>query len=447
MPPPDLSSRPAGAAVPARPAPVASALPTAAPSPRSPGAVTASKSSEGEAARAGMFSALALYPVYRRLWFGSQGASLAQWMQHVGLGWLALTLTNSESFVGLVAFTAGLPFLVVSVPVGALIDRVDRRRLMLACQGCAAVLAILVATDVILGWVEPWHLVAAAALNGTFQATLAPTQQSLVPSLVPREALTNAIGLNSAGQNMTRVVGPSLAGILIGVFGVGAAFVLQAAALVGAFALVLGIRVPPRTPSAGSRGVFDGVRLIARRPDLRGLFLLACIPTFFVFPYVSFLAVFARDILRIGPGGLGLLMAASGSGAVMGSLWVASRRTMVGAGRRLIAMTVAYGGIVIAIALSRTVVLSLPLLVCAGFFGASYMSANNALLQMRVDDHVRGRVISAYLLTQGLMPLGAMPMGLLADRAGAPMAVAAGAIVSSTLAAFLGIRSRELREL
>lgn len=395
-----------------------------------------------------MFSALVRYPTYRRLWLGSQGAALAQWMQQIALGWLALTLTDSASFVGLVAFMAGLPFLVVSIPAGVLIDRLDRRRLMLACQGTAAAVAVLVAVDVIAGRVAPWHLIVAAFLNGSFQAVLTPTQQSLVPSLVPREALHQAIGLNSAGQHLARVLGPSLAGVLIGVFGVGTAFLLQAAALAGAFVLVLGIRIPDRLPSpTGGRSVFEGVRLIARRPDLRGLFLLACLPTFFVFPYVSFLSVFARDILQIGPGGLGLLLAASGSGAVGGSLFVASRRSMVGAGRLLILMTVAYGAFVVGIALSRSVYLTLPLLVCAGIFGASYMSANNALLQLRVEDDVRGRVMSAYLLNMGLMPLGAMPMGLVADHFGAPTAVVGGAVISSVLAAVLGLRSRELREM
>ncbi len=404
----------------------------------------------GDSVRSGMFSALVRYPTYRRLWFGSQAASLGQWMQQVGLGWLAYSITDSEFVLGLVGLMAGLPFLVVSIPGGLLIDRVDRRRLMLACQAAAALLAVVVAADVIGGWVRPWHLLAAAFLNGSLQALLNPTQQSLVPSLVDRADLTNAIGLNSAGQNMTRVVGPSIAGGMIGIFGVGSAFLLQAAALCGALALVSGITVPPRKPGQtvpGPRSVFDGIRLIARRPDLRGLFLLACVPTFFVFPYVQFLSVFARDILGIGPSGLGLLMAASGSGAVIGSLMTAARRHFTGAGRTLILMTVAYGAVIVGIAASRSVFLTLPLLVCAGILGASYMSTNNALLQHRITDDVRGRVMGAYMLTFGLMPLGAMPMGILADHVGTPFAVATGAIISSVLAALVGFSSRELREL
>ncbi len=398
----------------------------------------------------GIFAALVHYPTYRRLWLGSQAASLGQWMQQVALGWLAYSLTDSALVLGLVGLMAGLPFLVVAIPGGLLIDRVDRRRLMLACQAAAALLAVVVATDVIGGWVQPWHLLAAAFLNGSLQAILNPTQQSLVPALVDRADLTNAIGLNSAGQNMTRVVGPSLAGGMIGLFGVGSAFLLQAAALCGAFVLVSGITVPPRQPGQavpGPRSVFDGVRLISSRPDLRGLFLLACVPTFFVFPYIQFLSVFARDILHIGASGLGLLMAASGSGAVIGSLMTAARRQFAGAGRTLILMTIGYGAVIVGIAASRSVYLTLPLLVCAGILGASYMTTNNALLQHRITDDVRGRVIGAYMLTFGLMPLGAMPMGILADHVGAPVAVATGAVLSSALAALVGFSSRDLREL
>jgi MFS family permease len=394
------------------------------------------------------FGALARYPTFRRLWFGALGASIGQWMQQVGLGWLALTLTDAPAFVGWVTFAAGLPFLVVAPVGGVLIDRLDRRRLLLVCQTLAALLAVVVATVVVVGAVRPWHLPPIAFANGSLQALLNPTQQSLVPGLVARADLTNAIGLMSAGQNVTRIGDPSLAGVVIGWAGVGPAFLLQAVALAGAFALVGGIELPPRSAlAAGPRGVFDGIWLIFARPDLRGLFLLACVPTFFAFPYVDFLPVFARDVLLIGAGGLGLLMAASGTGAVIGSLLVAGRRRSVGARRFLIASTVAYGGVVAAIALSRSVFLSLPLLVCAGLLGSGFMSTGNALLQHRIADDVRGRVMGAYLLTFGLMPLGALPMGLAAARFGTPTAVGSGALLSSVLAAWVALTSRGLRAL
>jgi predicted MFS family arabinose efflux permease len=369
-------------------------------------------------------------------------------MQQVALGWLAVIMTNSPAFVGIVTFSAGLPFLVIAPLGGSLIDRLDRRRLMLGCQMLAFLLAAVLAVDIIGGFVQTWHLPLAAFVNGSLQAILNPTQQSLVPALVPRQDLTNAIGLMSAGQNLTRVAGPSVAGVVIGTIGVGQTFLIQATTIAVAFVLVLGIALPPRPPrAAGGKGVFAGIGLIASRPDLRGLFLLACIPTFFVFPYLGFLNIFARDILRIGAEGLGLLMAVSGSGAVVGSLLVASAGRSEGTGRLLILTTVLYGAVIAGVALSRSLWLTLGLLFLAGLLGAAYMSGNNALLQHRISDDVRGRVMGAYMLTWGLMPLGALPMGMVADRIGTPLAVATGAVISSVLAAWLGFVSPNLREI
>lgn len=399
-------------------------------------------------ARGRFWGSLTTYPVFRLLWFAALAASAGQWMQQVALGWLAIELTNSPGFVGIVTFAAGVPFIIVAPLGGALIDRTDRRNLMLICQAIAVVLASFMAVDVIGGFVQPWHLPVAAVLNGSLQALLSPTQQSLVPSLVPRSDLTNAIGLMSAGQNMTRVVGPSIAGVVIGTVGVGETFVVQAIFIAVAFALVLRVMLPPRREIAsGSRGVFDGVRLIVSRPDLRGLFLLAAIPMFFVFPYIGFLNVFARDIFQIGAQGLGVLMAVSGCGAVVGSLLVASRKSIQGAGKILIWTTVLYGFVVSFVAFSTHLWLSLPLMFLGSMLGSAFMGANNVMLQHRVNDEIRGRVMGAYMLTWGLMPLGALPMGLVADRCGVQIAVASGAIISTVLTAILGLSASAVREI
>jgi predicted MFS family arabinose efflux permease len=214
------------------------------------------------------------------------------------------------------------------------------------------------------------------------------------------------------------------------------------------FILVLAIVLPPRARrTVGGRGIFDGIRLVASRPDLRALFLLASIPTLFVFPYIGFLNVFARDILRIGAEGLGLLMAVSGCGAVTGSLLVASAAKSEGSGRLLVGMTVLYGLPIVGVALSRTLWITLPLLFIAGMLGAAFMSGNNVLVQHRVTDDVRGRVMGAYMLTWGLMPLGSLPMGMVADRIGTPVAVATGAVISSVLAGILGLTSSAIRDI
>jgi MFS family permease len=395
----------------------------------------------------GTFGSVRAYPMFRRLWAGAIASSIGQWMQSTALAWLALDLTDRSSFVGLVAFAAGLPFLAVSVPAGFLVDRFDRRWVLMTCQLLAASLAILLAIDVLAGFVKPWHLLIFAFLNGSLQATTNPAQQSIVPSLVPRRSLTNAIGLMGAGMNGTRVIGPTIAGTVIGLAGTGFAFLMQAAALLAALGLLLTVRFPdtsgPRAVTSLS-SLLDGARTVAGHPDLRVLLILVSIPTFFLFPYLSFLSVFARDILDIGPEGMGALMAASGVGAVAGSLYIASRKSSLGS-RFLVLQTATYGAVIMTFALSERVLLSLCCLVAAGFLGASFVSAVNASLQHRINDDVRGRVLGIYMLTWGLMPLGALPMGLLSKRIGIQSALALAAGMSIFLTGMLAVVSDSLR--
>jgi hypothetical protein len=167
-------------------------------SPLQPGMATSAVGS-------GTFAALRRYALFRRLWLASFGYSLSQWMQSIALGWLAFDLTDSERFVGLIAFAAGLPFIVVSIPSGALLDRFDRRRVLLISQAAAAAVAVVVATDVLSGNVEPWHLLVAGFVNGSLQAIIAPSQQAIVPRLVQPEGLQNALGLMSAGAKDARL--------------------------------------------------------------------------------------------------------------------------------------------------------------------------------------------------------------------------------------------------
>jgi MFS family permease len=360
------------------------------------------------------FQALVTYRSFRQLWLAMMATSVSQWTAQVTYGWLALILTDSARFVGLVSFMSGLPFLVVALPAGVYIDRLDRRLILLVAQAGAALLGALMAIDVLAGFVEPWHLLLAAFLNGSFLSILNPTMQSVIPALVGKDGLTNAVGLMSAGQNMTRIVGPSLAGVIIGVSSTGFSFLLTAATLLLAFALITKVSVPERAGSVTARGwraAFSGLGIIWSRGDLRVLFVLACLPPILIFPYVQFLNIFARDILHIGAEGLGVLSAASGVGAVVGSLMMASRTFQQGDGIRQIRIILIYALGVTGVAFSTTLWITLPLLVMGGLLGGTYMSTNNALMQLRIEDEVRGRVMATYMMTFGLLPLGALPMG------------------------------------
>jgi MFS family permease len=397
----------------------------------------------------GTFTVLRLNPAFRRLWMSTVSTSLGQWMQSTAIGWLALDLSNRSSFVGLVAFAAGIPFLLVSIPGGLLLDRYDRRKVLIVCQAVAAVCAILISVDVITGFVRAWHLLLFAFLNGSLQAIMNPAQQAIVPSLVSRERLTNGIALMGAGQNMTRVVGPSVAGAIIGFAGTGAAFFCQAIALVMALIVLVTTRFPEiamkkAVTSLGS--AFDGARIVWHRRDLRAIITLVSITILLVFPYLSFLSVFARDVLEIGPEGLGILMASSGAGAVIGSIYVASRKQQPG-GRGFIAMGIVYGFNIAAFAFAPNLFAAVVLLIVAGFLGSAYVSSVNAAIQHRISDDMRGRVMSIYMLTWGLTPIGSIAIGAISSTLGMSATIAVAAILGNVLLLALYFFDAHVREI
>lgn len=397
----------------------------------------------------GTFDVLRLNPAFRRLWLATVSASLGQWMQSTAIGWLALELSNRSSFVGMVAFAAGIPFLLVSIPGGLLLDRYDRRKILMLCQTLAVFFAILISVDVLTGFVRTWHLLVFAFANGSLQAIMNPAQQAIVPSLVSRQRLTNGIALMSAGQNMTRVVGPSFAGAIIGVAGTGATFLCQAAALSIALLLLVTAKFPDLSvkgavTSLGS--VLDGARIVWHRHDIRAIITLVSITILLVFPYMSFLPVFARDVLAIGPEGLGILMASSGLGAVLGSVYVATRKQNV-SGRLFVVSGIVYGFTIAAFAVAPNLLWAIPLLVAGGFLGSAYVSSINASIQHRISDDVRGRVMSIYMLTWGFTPIGAIAIGEIASHYGISMTIAATALLGNILLAALYFLSPTTRKL
>lgn len=397
----------------------------------------------------GTFDVLRLNPAFRRLWMATVSTSLGQWMQSTAIGWLALELSDKSSFVGLVAFAAGIPFLFVSIPGGLLLDRFDRRKVLIVCQIIAAVCAVLISVDVISGLVRTWHLLVFAFVNGSMQAIMNPAQQAIVPSLVSRARLTNGIALMSAGQNMTRVVGPSVAGAIIGIAGTGAAFLCQAVALIAALVLLVTARFPEvsvqrAVTSLGS--VFDGARIVWSRPDLRAIITLVSISILLVFPYLSFLSVFARDVLVIGPEGLGILMASSGFGAVVGSIYVATRKQQP-SGKAYILTGIVYGFNIAGFALAPNLLWAVMLLIVAGFLGSAYVSSVNAGIQHRISDDMRGRVMSIYMLTWGFTPIGAIVIGELTAHFGMAQTIAAAAVLGNALLAAQYFFSSATREL
>jgi predicted MFS family arabinose efflux permease len=255
----------------------------------------------------------------------------------------------------------------------------------------------------------------------------------------------------SAGQSLSRVVGPSIAGTIIGFVSTGGSFLIQAMMVGTAFIMATMIRLPERTVSKGGpqgmARVMSGFSLVWHRPDLRALFALGFIIPILVLPFVQFLNVFARDILEIGASGLGYMMAISGAGSVIGALFVAQRSIGTGTSRYQPLLAAFVAACVIGIAISRSVPLTFALLFAEGLVAAVMLSTNMAIIQMRITDDIRGRVLGAYSLGFGLLPVAALPVGLLADLVSTPFAVGTCASIALGASLLLGWKSGTIRSL
>lgn len=405
---------------------------------------------QADAPRQGIAASLA-FSDYRWLWSGTLVTSTGQWMQQVAQGWLVLALTNSAFYLGLVGFANGIPMLLLAPFAGVLLDRFDRRRVLLTFQALSMLVALALATLVATGAVRPWHVLITSLLGGAFLSVVFPARQTLVPAVVPRAYLTNAISLNSAGQNATRVAGPALAGIVIAVTSLASCFFLQAAGFVWAAWATSRLRVRPNAAATSRAGVWanfaEGLRYIAGRKDIAALLSLAAVPPLFGMPYYQFLPVVARDVLQTGSQGLGVLMAAGGTGSLLASLGIAALGDVPGKGKWLLASALSFGVMLTLFAQSHWFLLSLALMAGVGASSAVYMAVNNTLLMLLTPDAMRGRVMSVYVMCWGLVPLGTLPEGVAASLWGAPAAIALGGAVCAAFVLLLAAKLPRLREL
>ncbi|MCL4807706.1 MAG: MFS transporter [Thermoanaerobaculia bacterium] len=375
---------------------------------------------------------------FRLLWSGSLVSSVGTWMQRVAQGWLVLTLTGSPFWLGVDAFLGEAPFLAFSLFGGVLADRAERRRILVASQlvqmGCALALAGLIVTErVTLG-----SILGLSFLSGLATAFGAPAFQAFFPTLVPQGEIPKAIALNSIQFNLARVAGPGIAGLAFERIGAAGCMTVNGLSFL---AVVLALLAIPRRPAAGGggasvlEGLKEGVGVVFRRPDLRGLVGLAFLGSFCSIPLVTFLPVFAKEVFRGGAGRYSALLAAFGCGAVLGGIVVAAtasrmrRRGLLGAVGLLV-----YGLLTAAFGVSRSPSLSFAFLVAAGACLMVVFSSFMTLVQTSVDDALRGRVVSIYgLAFRGGMPLGNLAAGTAAAAVGAPaVLVACGAVLAVT---------------
>jgi MFS family permease len=411
------------------------------------------RSSEPEAGHddsaGGIFQSMKIYPAFRILMIGTIASNSAFWMYQVAVGWLALQMTDSAFFVGMAGFAGGIPLLLVALPAGVIIDRSDRRSILLMAQAGVMIIAALFALMVGAGAIGRISLLALVTAYGTIMSFVFPVRTAIVPSLVERRDMANAIALNSASQNATRVIGPSLAGVLIGLLGVAETFAVAAAMQL--LALIVTFRLPSLTTGSIRRneGVRSsltvGMRIVWERPFLLALIVLALAPTVLVMPYLNLMPVFARDVLGLGSTGLGVLLAATGLGTVAGSLTVARRSSRDISSRGQIITAIAFAGCVMAFAVTPIVAIAVLLLFAAGWMSAAFLAMNQTVLQLNLEDEIRGRVLSIYLLTWGMLPIGQLLVGAFAGQLGTPMALVASCVLALVSIAVITWRFRSLR--
>jgi MFS family permease len=387
---------------------------------------------------------------YRYLFAGTALTMAGNFMQQVALGWLIYDLTSSPTWVGITSFARGIPMLVLALPAGVVVDRFDRRLVIITAQGLTALVAVVLAALIATGLVQPWHVAVSALVGGCLFVLIIPARQALLPSTVEPGQIGPAIGLMSTGQNSGRVVGPALAGMLIAAFGAAASFAVQAAGFVLALLCSAGLASRPSAGRARGRSaaqdLMDGLGYVFRDPTVLGLMALQAIPAFLIMPYVQLLPIFARDILAAGPEGLGTLMTANGVGSVLGAVCVVllpqRHRGML-----LFAALAAFGLLLAAFAASTSLPLSIGIMGLIGVAQAVYLATNNTLVQVSVPDELRGRVMSVSMTTWGLMPIGSLAQGILADWLGAPAVAAGTGLLSCLVVAITAARAPAIRRL
>ncbi|MGI9147189.1 MAG: MFS transporter [Chloroflexota bacterium] len=352
---------------------------------------------------------------YRLLWFGTVISSSGDWMDQIALNWLVYQLSGSAVQLALLNLARLAPIFVFTLIGGVIADRMERRRLLFTTQAAAMVLAVVLATLTITGLVQIWMVIIIAVGRGIVLSFNQPARQSLISELVPREDLKNAIALNSATLNLTRVLGPTLGGVLIATVGVAGAFFLNALTLLAVLYALTRMRFPGRLARKQTSMLADlagGLSYLRQRPTLRTLVLLALLPMVLGMPYMTMLTIFASDVLKVGGGGLGLLTACSGIGAVAGALWVAANAERMRLGQVMFFGLIGFGATLVVFSVSSWFWLSVVALVAVGATQQIYMASNNALIQTNVEEEFRGRIVSTLFLNRSMVPLGTVLAGI-----------------------------------
>ena len=388
-----------------------------------------------------------------QLYFAGQLISnIGTWMQIIAQAWVVYQLGHSELTLGLVAFASAIPVLAISPWGGVIVDRVSRRSLLMMTQAGSMLLAFVLAILTFTGAVREWHVIVLAALLGVVNAFDAPARQAFVPEMVGKEDLPNAIALNSIMFNIARVIGPALAGLLLAVIGAAWCFTLNGVSFL-AVLIGLGVMSLPSHQAAPNRSspwkqLVGGVKYTASNREMSALILLSLVFSVFGISYSTLLPAFVEKVLHQGAVAYGWVNAASGLGAVVGAFLLAHRVSNGRRGQWLVLTNIAFPLILIAFAFTSIYPLSLILAFGLGIGFMVQFTTINTLLQTRVDDEYRGRVLGLYTLTFfGFAPFGNLLIGFLGEKLSLGIAMSLFAVCSLVLSRLVLLKTPELQKL
>ncbi len=371
-----------------------------------------------------------------RLFFGGQGISLVgTWMQQIALGWLVYRLTDSAFLLGLVGFAGQIPTFLLASFAGVLADRYDKHKIIIITQTLAMVQASILAVLTLTNTIQIWHIISLSVFVGIVNAFDMPTRQSFVIDLVDDKSdLPNAIALNSSMFNTARLVGPTIAGILISLLGEGLCFLLNAISYIAVIIALFMMHIIPKVETINKervlQGLKEGIKYAYNFKPIKILLLFLGLVSLTGGPYTVLMPIFARDILKGNANTLGFLFGAVGIGALIGAIYLASRKSVLGLGKWIAISSIVFALGLILFSFSQNFILSIILMLFTGFGMMIQMASTNTLLQTLVDDDKRGRVMSLYVMAfMGTAPIGSLIAGTLASKFGAQFTVLSGGII------------------
>jgi MFS family permease len=398
------------------------------------------------------FGPLIRYPNYRLYWSGALASNVGTWTQLVAQGWLVYDLTGSTFYLGLVGFATAIPNLFLALVGGVLADRFERRKLMIFTQTGAMVMAFVLTYLTLAGIVTVWHIIAIAFLAGIVNALNTPVRQTIISDLVPKQELLSAIALNSVQFQVSRTLGPVVAGLIVAALGPGWCFFINGLSFLAVIAALVAMKLPPLTAvertTSMAKNLVEGVRYVRRDPMILSLVGLATIPSFFGMPYTQLMPAFASGVLNAGAEGLGFLMSCAGLGAVLGALGVASLGKGAPRGLLLLGAIITFGLGLAVFASSQLFALSAAMLLVVGISSMAYNALNQTFLQTLTEDAMRGRVMSMLTVaTFGLQPFGTLVIGSAAEVVGTQQATMVGGLVCALFALWMFATRPAIRRL